>query len=111
MYTYITVHVHVYTYVQLCSVHTYVNFIGIPTIYASTYVRAYLYVYVYLCMYVLCSWGGVVLTYFVCLHTYYVLVSWLRVRSKENCAYISHVAQVSDTAQVTRQVTLLGLIA
>ena len=25
--------------------------------------------------------------------------------------YISHVAQVSDTAQVTRQVSLLGLIA
>ena len=30
---------------------------------------------------------------------------------RKNCAYISHVAQVSDTAQVTRQVSLLGLIA
>ena len=27
-----------------------------------------------------------------------------------NCVYINHVAQVSDTAQVTRQVSLLGLI-
>ena len=27
------------------------------------------------------------------------------------CVYISHVAQVSDTAQVTRQISLLGLIA
>ena len=39
----------------------------------------------------------------------YVLVSWLRVGSKEKL-YI-HVAQVSDTAQVTRQASLLGLIA
>ena len=39
------------------------------------------------------------------------VVSRLRGRSKENCAYISHVAQVSDTAQVTRQVSLLELIA
>ena len=29
----------------------------------------------------------------------------------KNCAYISHVVQVSDTAQVTRQVSLLGSIA
>ena len=28
-----------------------------------------------------------------------------------SCVYISHVAQVSDTAQVTRQVSLLGIIA
>ena len=28
----------------------------------------------------------------------------------KNCTYISHVAQVSDTAQATRQVSLLGLI-
>ena len=41
----------------------------------------------------------------------YVLVSWLRGGSKENCAYLSHVAQDRDTAQVTRQVSLLGLIA
>ena len=37
--------------------------------------------------------------------------SWLKGGSKEKCAYISHVAQVSDTAQVTRQISLLGLIA
>ena len=37
--------------------------------------------------------------------------SWLRVRSKENCAYISHVVQVSDISQVIRQVSLLELIA
>ena len=30
-------------------------------------------------------------------------------RSKVKCAYISHVAQVSDTAQVTRQVSLLEI--
>ena len=41
---------------------------------------------------------------------YNILVSWLRGRSKENWVYISHVAQVSDTVQVTRQVPLLGLI-
>ena len=29
---------------------------------------------------------------------------------KETCVCMSHVAQVSDTAQVTRQVSLLGLI-
>ena len=33
-----------------------------------------------------------------------ILVSWLRGGSKENCVYISH------AAQVTRQVSLLGLI-
>ena len=38
----------------------------------------------------------------------YVLVSWLKGGSL--CTYISHVARVSDTAQVTRQVSLLGLI-
>ena len=38
----------------------------------------------------------------------YVLVSWLRGGSKEKLSV--HVAQVSDTAQVTRQVTLVGLI-
>ena len=42
----------------------------------------------------------------------YILVSWLRVRSKDKTVrtYISHVAQFSDTAQVTRQILLLGLI-
>ena len=40
-----------------------------------------------------------------------VLVSWLRGNQRKNCAYISHVAQVSDTVQVTRQVSLLGFIA
>ena len=39
-----------------------------------------------------------------------ILVSWWKGRSKENCMYISHVAQVSDTAQVTRQDSLSGLI-
>ena len=38
----------------------------------------------------------------------YTLVSWLRVDQRTNCAYISHVAQVSDTAQVTRQVSFLS---
>ena len=38
-------------------------------------------------------------------------VSWLRGGSKEKLCVYSHVAQVSDTAQVTRQVSLLGLIA
>ena len=38
----------------------------------------------------------------------YVLVSWLRGGSKEKLCV--HVAQVSDTAQVTRQVSLVGLI-
>ena len=38
----------------------------------------------------------------------YVLVSWLRGGSKEKQCV--HVAQVSDTAQVTREVSLLGLI-
>ena len=41
-------------------------------------------------------------------HTY-ILVSWLRGRPKIYCAYVSHVAQVSDTVQVTRQVSLLEL--
>ena len=38
----------------------------------------------------------------------YVLVSWLRGGSREKLCV--HVAQVSDIAQVTRQVSLLGLI-
>ena len=39
-------------------------------------------------------------------------VSLLRGRSKEKTVhmYINHVAQVSDTAQVTRQVSLLKLV-
>ena len=36
----------------------------------------------------------------------YVLVSWLRGVSKEKLCV--HVAQVSDTVQVTRQVSFLG---
>ena len=36
-------------------------------------------------------------------------VSWLIGRSKEKLC-LRHVAQVSDTAQVSRQVSLLGLI-
>ena len=33
------------------------------------------------------------------------------VDQRKNCAYVSQVAQVSDTAKVTREVPLLGLIA
>ena len=45
----------------------------------------------------------------ICVQYVNLFVSWLRGRSKENCAYISHVAQVSDTAQVTRQVSLFRI--
>ena len=38
----------------------------------------------------------------------YLYISWLRGGSKEKLCV--HVAQVSDTVQVTRQVSLVGLI-
>ena len=49
--------------------------------------------------------------YIIIIYYIYIFVSWLKGGSKRNLCIISHVAQVSDTPQVTRQVSLLELIA
>ena len=64
--------------------------------------------YVCTVLYVLCVLC--VLHVIGCRHHILYLVSWLRGSSKEKLCILSHVAHVSDTAQVTRQVSLLGLI-
>ena len=55
-----------------------------------------------------------------CIHNYLCIGTHTYIRTylhpglgedqRKNCGYISHVAQVSDTAQVTRQVSLLEII-
>ena len=82
----------------------------------------YMNIYMYVCTYVhacmsckhtyctqvhTCTLHTYVCTY---IRTYMCILVEGRIEEK-NCAYISHVAQVSDAAQVTRQVSLLGLIA